>query len=791
MDDSAKKEDGNNLMKKIAGFAEDEVLKIKADNIFEASVVLGQAMKEKNRAILEKLWLEVGSDKKEALLLKAKIKAELIRKLSISELFSVDGVNRLGLFMMAFDGYCKGSELSEAEVALMQIEIEGGCQTIFVKDLDQKVIGFVHTEEEGGATFDEKNYDYRWVEMDLPEKKISFLAYPGLCSWGPAFGINETTDTVEAVDDLYIKESYDKGPLWPGAMAFMALDIGDVKKVKELVERIGKFEGRKFVGGYAVHLAQNNAELDMISVEFAEDTIKIVEPEMVGNRKVSAQANCPLDKELTQYSQSAYPTDDVEWNKYDIELFVEMNERQKRTFLEGSENREWPSTDSEKTISEGLRILANPYGDIGRLIDIKTGGFKYYLSGLPTKVTNSHFAGWIGNGVLSCYVGKLVPKPLEGKEYELVSEEESRFALKKIWEEADKVFEEYSLGRVRRKYPWLFLDKKMVISVIYDFDEENGDMNERESVAGSDTENTANELVKALETLGHEVELVPIKHVGFEEQVKRLKGEVIFNQVEEDELGFDVLKSLEGNGKVVTGVDSVGHKLSWDKGKTKELLLQSGVLTPKYLVISDENCIDLKDLSFPFFVKAADDHGSLSINEKSKVNNIDELRSQIRWVRETIGGAALVEEYIDGRELGVTVLGNGDIRVILPIKEIVFGKEFEGRDKVVTFEAKWKANSTDSQGTSLMDCPASLSEKELEATNKNVLKACEALGVRDYARFDIRLKNDLPYIIDYNANPGIGPNDASALPAKRFGLKYEELIAAIVAVALARPKGNN
>ncbi len=338
---------------------------------------------------------------------------------------------------------------------------------------------------------------------------------------------------------------------------------------------------------------------------------------------------------------------------------------------------------------------------------------------------------------------------------------------------------------IKEKYPWLFLDKKLKVDLIYDFFEEDED-NEKESKAAQDTVNIAMELVKALEDMGHIVTTTAIKKEIMREQLGSLTGDVVFNLVEEDILGFEVLKYLEELKKIVTGVDSVGYKLSWDKGRTKELLIEAGVSTPKFVVIKPDEEMKIEGLTFPLFVKAADDHGSLSINQKSKVNNREELVSQVKWVKDNIGGPALVEEYIEGRELGVTVLGNDEKMVLLPIKEILFGKEFEGKVKVVTYDGKWNSESSDYAGLMSMDCPALLEEEESAEIEKMVRKSCLALGVRDYVRFDIRLRDGVPYIIDYNANPALGSEDASGLPVKRFGMTYPEFISAIVAVAVAR-----
>ncbi len=340
---------------------------------------------------------------------------------------------------------------------------------------------------------------------------------------------------------------------------------------------------------------------------------------------------------------------------------------------------------------------------------------------------------------------------------------------------------------LKQTHPWLFLSNTLSIDILYDIEEPEEETNERETSAGQDTINTAKELASALSSLGHSIKLVPVDHKTFKEVIASLNGDIIFNQVEEDELGFEVLLLLEGLHKPVTGVDSYGFKLSWDKSKIKELLIASNVPTPKYFTLNPKDKIELKNnLNYPVFVKAADDHGSLSINEKSVIQNQEELINQVNWIRETIGGPALIEEYIEGRELQVTVLGNGSKLITLPVKEIIFGGEFTNKPKIVTYKAKWETKSLDYLGTTIMECPAKLSIDQQQAIETAVKKASEALKVRDYSRFDIRLEGNTPFIIDYNANPAIGPNDASALPAKVFGLDYPQFIASIISIALER-----
>lgn len=277
--------------------------------------------------------------------------------------------------------------------------------------------------------------------------------------------------------------------------------------------------------------------------------------------------------------------------------------------------------------------------------------------------------------------------------------------------------------------------KPRSVDLIYDTDDEVISTNERESTAGQDTVNIANELFEALMSSGYKVNLFPITSKNYIETVTNLKSDIVFNQIEEDILGFKVLQLLEKLGKPTTGIGSVGYKISWQKDKVKEILMKKNIPTPKYFITNPRKKLNIKNLHYPLFVKAADDHGSLSITNNSYVTNKSELVKQIKWIKETIGGNSLVEEHIDGRELSVTVLGNDNNSIILPIKEITFKRDKTNKPKIVTYNIKWKENSADWNTTKDI-CPAQLKSTEVRAIEKVVLDASHALGARDYTRFE-------------------------------------------------------
>ncbi len=343
---------------------------------------------------------------------------------------------------------------------------------------------------------------------------------------------------------------------------------------------------------------------------------------------------------------------------------------------------------------------------------------------------------------------------------------------------------------MKKKYPWLFLKKSYLIDIVYDFTDSDTTSDIRELSAGQDTVDTAKKISSALQKMGQRTNLIPIKKDSMDKTLSNLRGDIVFNQVEEDELGYEVLLKLEALGKKVTGVDSVGSQVSWQKDKIKEKLVAAGIPTPSYFVVKHNDEPNEKDINYPLFVKAADDHGSLSITKNSLVKNKEALFKQVNWVKKTIGGDVLVEEYIDGRELMVGILGNGKNLVVLPIKEILFNQNTSGEPAIITYDTKWTETSKNYLKDLSTRCPAALTDLERKNIKEIVKKVSSILGVCDYARFDIRLRNNIPYIIDYNANPWIGSYGPYRLPYDVFGLTYPEFISSIVAVALGRYQKN-
>jgi D-alanine-D-alanine ligase len=220
------------------------------------------------------------------------------------------------------------------------------------------------------------------------------------------------------------------------------------------------------------------------------------------------------------------------------------------------------------------------------------------------------------------------------------------------------------------------------------------------------------------------------------------------------------------------------------KERTKQILHSHGVRTPKH-VIAEINKVPKENkfiLKYPVILKLATEDASIGISEFSVVNNYESLKERLNYLFTSFNQNVIIEEYIDGRELNVAILGNE----ILPISEIIFDGLPDDLPKIITYEAKWSPESIYYKNTSGR-CPAQLDKKIKKRIEKIALTSFHALECRDYARVDIRLSTkNVPYVIEINPNPDISPDSGFVRSANAAGISYEQLINKILTFALQR-----
>jgi D-alanine-D-alanine ligase len=223
--------------------------------------------------------------------------------------------------------------------------------------------------------------------------------------------------------------------------------------------------------------------------------------------------------------------------------------------------------------------------------------------------------------------------------------------------------------------------------------------------------------------------------------------------------------------------------LALRKDRVKQRLEAAGIPTPpgRVLTRADEPC----DLPFPLIAKPVREDGSVGIWPTSVVHDRDALVRAVDAVVTTFRQPCLVEQYIDGREFNVALLGHPTARV-LPLSEIEFTGFPESAPKIVSYDAKWKAGSVDDLGTTPVLHP-SLAPALAARVRRVAGDAFRAVGVRDYGRVDVRLSaSGIPYVVDVNPNCDIAPTAGMVRAAAAVGIDYTSLAALLVRYALRR-----
>ena len=312
---------------------------------------------------------------------------------------------------------------------------------------------------------------------------------------------------------------------------------------------------------------------------------------------------------------------------------------------------------------------------------------------------------------------------------------------------------------------------------------------EMDYIAEAEIEDQVKAVQDATEKLGFQCQLFPLKN-EVEDLLNSLKAcgpDAIINLCEaafgDSHMEMHVPSLLELLGIPYTGSPPLTLGLCQDKGLAKAIMKANGVPTPAYQVLNSFG--DWRGgIDYPLFVKPLREDASLGISGKSFVKDEVELKTQVEYVVGRYGQPALVEKYIDGRELNVAVLGNRKPKV-LPISEILF--EFADKPKIVDYAAKWIETSDEYKKTKPV-YPAELSPSEKAKVEKVSLKAYEIMQCRDYARVDIRLKDSAPFVLEVNPNPDISPVAGFARSLEAAGIPYEEFIKKIIFSALKRTR---
>lgn len=246
---------------------------------------------------------------------------------------------------------------------------------------------------------------------------------------------------------------------------------------------------------------------------------------------------------------------------------------------------------------------------------------------------------------------------------------------------------------------------------------------------------------------------------------------------------YQVVEMLENLGIGFTGSGSITLRNCLHKAQTKAELRRHGIWTPDYEVFSPG--VEIRtQLTFPLFVKPVHEDGSIGIAVNSIVQDVDELKWKVEDIHRVYQQDALVERYIDGRDIGASVLGNNGEALVLPLSECVYLPQVT--HKILTYESKWVVESAAYQ-TSRTACPCSLDPETEELIRRTALNACQVLDCHEYTRVDFRLYGKIPFLLEVNPSPSINPHGSGFVEsAKEAGLGFEDLVIRILDDSIRR-----
>jgi D-alanine-D-alanine ligase len=297
-------------------------------------------------------------------------------------------------------------------------------------------------------------------------------------------------------------------------------------------------------------------------------------------------------------------------------------------------------------------------------------------------------------------------------------------------------------------------------------------------------------VIDALKQLGHEVRTLGIwDEVGLIiDEIKANPPDVVFNMTEHfnEVSAYDrnVVGLLEMLGVPYTGSSPTGLTLCKNKGMAKELLAYHKIRVPNFAVYSPGAAIKRPNrLKFPLFIKPAEDEASYGISQNSFVEDDSAFEERIRFIHERMNQPALAEEYIEGREIYVSLLGNGSLRV-LPFREVIFAEVPDDQPKFATFKAKWDEAYRKRWGIQNV-----FAEPFSNGTNQSIAKICKsvyrALRIRGYGRIDLRVTPAGEIVVlEANPNPNLDRDDEFAQSALKAGISFPRLVGRILKLAL-------
>jgi D-alanine-D-alanine ligase len=305
-----------------------------------------------------------------------------------------------------------------------------------------------------------------------------------------------------------------------------------------------------------------------------------------------------------------------------------------------------------------------------------------------------------------------------------------------------------------------------------------------------DKKEVEDEVAETLGKLGHDATLHVLDGTTKSlHALARMDCDLVFNLAESfggnDTADYCIAAYLELLEKRITGAGSRGLLYGQDKAVAKKILEFHGIHTPVF-ARSFRGRLDFShDLEFPVIVKPAREDGSIGIEFSAVVSSIRELMERMDWLHANFNSPVLIEEYIEGREMYVGVIGN-DNPEALPVVELDLSKLPDGTPRIAAAEVKW-GKGTKAYRDTKSAVATDLSEETVAALQQTAIAAYQALELRDYGRIDMRLQPDgCVQVIEANPNPWLSSRAEFAMAARKSGRTYPQLIEEILELTVSR-----
>jgi D-alanine-D-alanine ligase len=301
---------------------------------------------------------------------------------------------------------------------------------------------------------------------------------------------------------------------------------------------------------------------------------------------------------------------------------------------------------------------------------------------------------------------------------------------------------------------------------------------------------TEYDVVSTLRKSGHEVRALGVKSdlEVIRAAVEEWKPHIAFNLLEEFDgvavYDQNVVSYLELMHVPYTGCNPRGLMLARDKALAKQVMSYHRIPYPEFMVIPLHRMVRRpKYLTFPLIVKSVSEEASLGISQASIVEDDDKLRERVAFIHESVGTGAIVERYIEGRELYVGVMGNAHLHVF-PVWELLMDKMPDEAKRIATERVKWSRKYQAKYG--IRSCEAqNLPDGTADQIQHLAKRVYRALGLSGYARIDMRMdKEGNVYVIEANPNPQIASGEDFADSAEKADLSYKDLLQELLQVGL-------